>query len=205
MVLVLPFLHMNLPQVYMCSPSCTPLLLPSPYHPSGSSQCTSHKHPISCIKPGLEIRFIYDIIHVSMPLWQITPPSLTESLLFYMLSWLVITLLPWMCGVNPDYSLEGLRLKLQLQYFVYLMQWIVTLEKILMLGRNEGQGEWDEWRRDVWMASRIQCTWVSASSWCWWWTRSPGVLQSMGFKQWDITEQMKWIVGYRENALNTSS
>ena len=29
-----------------------------PYHPSGSSQCTSPKHPVSCIEPGLETRFI---------------------------------------------------------------------------------------------------------------------------------------------------
>ena len=35
-----------------------------PYHLSGSSQCTSPKHPVSCVKPGLVIRFIYDI-HVS--------------------------------------------------------------------------------------------------------------------------------------------
>ena len=48
---------------------------PSPYHPSGSSQCTSPKHPVSCIKPGLVTRFIYDIIHVSMPFSQIIPPS----------------------------------------------------------------------------------------------------------------------------------
>ena len=48
---------------------------PSPYHPSGSSQCTSPKHPVSCIKPGLVTRFIYDIIHVSMPFSQVTPPS----------------------------------------------------------------------------------------------------------------------------------
>ena len=34
---------------------------------NGSSQCTSPKHPVSCIKPGLVTRFIYDIIHVSMP------------------------------------------------------------------------------------------------------------------------------------------
>ena len=34
---------------------------PSPYHPSGSSQCTSPKHPGSCIKPGLATHFIYDI------------------------------------------------------------------------------------------------------------------------------------------------
>ena len=48
---------------------------PSPYHPSGSSQCTSPKHPVSCIEPGLAIRFLYYIIHVSMPLSQIIPPS----------------------------------------------------------------------------------------------------------------------------------
>ena len=63
-----------------------PILLPSPYHPSGSSQCTSPKHPVSCIEPGLAIHFIYDIIHVSMPFSQIIPPSPspTESIrLFY--------------------------------------------------------------------------------------------------------------------------
>ena len=93
MVLVLPYINMNLPHVYMCSPSCIPLPPPSIYHPSGSSQCTSPKHPVSCIEPGLAICFIYDIIHVSMPFSQITPPSPTESLLFSMLSRLVITLL----------------------------------------------------------------------------------------------------------------
>ena len=38
-------------------------------------QRTSHKHPVSCIEPGLAIHFIYDIIHVSMPFSQIIPPS----------------------------------------------------------------------------------------------------------------------------------
>ena len=74
-VLVLPNIEMNLPQVYTCSPSWTLLPPPSLYHPSGSSQCTSPKHPVSCIEPGLAICFIYDIIHVSMPLSQIIPPS----------------------------------------------------------------------------------------------------------------------------------
>ena len=49
-VLVLPYINMNLPQVYTCSQSWTPLPPPSPYHPSGSSQCTSPKHPVSCIE-----------------------------------------------------------------------------------------------------------------------------------------------------------
>ena len=77
---------MNPPQVYMCSPSWTLLPLPSPYPPSGSSQCTSPKHPVSCIEPGLVTHFIHDIIHVSMPFSQIFPPSPspTESIrLFY--------------------------------------------------------------------------------------------------------------------------
>ena len=48
---------------------------PSQYHPSGSSQCTSPKLPVSCIEPRLVIHFLYDIIHVSMPFSQIIPPS----------------------------------------------------------------------------------------------------------------------------------
>ena len=64
-----------------CSQSCTPLPPPSPYHPSGSCQCTSPKHPVPCIEPRLAIHFLYDIIHVSMPFSQIIPPfpSPTES------------------------------------------------------------------------------------------------------------------------------
>ena len=73
-VIVLPNIEMNLPQVYPCSPSWTLLPPPSPYHPSGLCQCTSPKHPVSCIEPGLATCFIYDIIHVSMPFSQISPP-----------------------------------------------------------------------------------------------------------------------------------
>ena len=59
---------MNLPWVYTCSPSWSPLPPPSPYHPSGSSQCTSPKHPVL----NLDWWFVsYTILYVSMP-----PPSL---------------------------------------------------------------------------------------------------------------------------------
>ena len=74
-VLVLPYINMNLPRVYMCSPCWTCLPPPSPYYPSGSSQCTNLKHPVSCIEPGLVIHFTYDILHVSVPFSQIVPPS----------------------------------------------------------------------------------------------------------------------------------
>ena len=77
---------MNQPWVYMCSHSCIPFLPPSPYNLSGSSQCNSPKHPVSYIKPRLVIHFLYDIMYVSMPFFQIIPPcpSPTESKrLFY--------------------------------------------------------------------------------------------------------------------------
>ena len=42
-------------------------------------------------------------------------------------------------GINPEYSLEGLMLKLKLQYFGHLMQTANSLEKTLMLGKTEGR------------------------------------------------------------------
>ena len=73
-VLVLPNIKMNPPQVYMCSPSWTLLPPPSPYHPSGSSQCTSTKHQVSCIIEFLmdlsynEFDFIFHIYLLSLQL-----------------------------------------------------------------------------------------------------------------------------------------
>ena len=67
-------------------PLLKPFPPPSSSHPSGSSQCTSPEHPVSCIEPGLAIHFTYDNIHVSVPFSQTIPPlpSPTESKrLFY--------------------------------------------------------------------------------------------------------------------------
>ena len=77
----------------------SPLPPPSPYHPSESSQCTRPKLPVSCIEPGLEIRFLYDIIHVLMPFSQIiTTPTPTESKrLFYTSVFLLLSLIQGCC------------------------------------------------------------------------------------------------------------
>ena len=52
---------------------------PTPYHLSGSSPCTSPKHPVSCIEHRLALHFLHDSIHVSMPFSQIIPPSPSPS------------------------------------------------------------------------------------------------------------------------------
>ena len=85
-VLVLPYIDMNQPRMYMSSQSWTTLAPPTLYHLSGPSQCTSPKHRVSCLEPRLAIHFLPDSIHVSMPFSQIVPPcpSPTESKsLFY--------------------------------------------------------------------------------------------------------------------------
>ena len=46
--------------------------------------------------------------------------------------------------INPEYSLEGLMLKLKFQYFGHLMQRIDSLEKTLMLGKIEGRRKRDK-------------------------------------------------------------
>ena len=85
-VLVLPYIDLNPLWVYTCSPSWILLPPPSTSHPSGSSQCTSPKHCVLCIEPGLAICFTYDNLHDSMPFYHIIlpSPSPTESKrLFY--------------------------------------------------------------------------------------------------------------------------
>ena len=78
-VLVLPYINMNPPRVYTSSQSWIPLPPPTPYYLSGSSPCTSPKHPVSCIEHRLALRFLHDSIHVSMPFSQIIPPSPSPS------------------------------------------------------------------------------------------------------------------------------
>ena len=82
--------------------------------------------------------------------------------------------------ISPGCSLEGLMLKLKLQYFGHLMQGADSLEKTLRLERLRAGGEGDDRGWDGWMASLTQWTWVWVDSGSWWWTRRPGVLWFMG-------------------------
>ena len=90
--------------------------------------------------------------------------------------------------ISPEYSLEGLMLKLKLQYFGHLMRRADSFEKTLMLERLKAGGEGRGW--DDWMASLIQWTWVWVNSRSCWWTGRPGVLQSMGLQRVGQTEQL---------------
>ena len=113
---------------------------------------------------------------------------------FELLCWRRLLRVPWipkrskqsiLKEISPEYSLEGLmmKLKLKFQYFDHLLQRTDSLEKTPMLGKIEGRRSRGWQRMNGWMASPTQWTWVWASSGSWWWTGKPGVLQSMGLQR----------------------
>jgi len=84
--------------------------------------------------------------------------------------------------ISPGCSLEGLMLKLKLQYFGHLMRRVDSLEKSLLLGGIRGRRKGDDRGWDGWMALPTRWTWVWVNSGSWWWTGRPGVLQFMGLQ-----------------------
>ena len=96
--------------------------------------------------------------------------------------------------IRPGCSLEGLMLKLKLQYFGHLMRSVDSWEKTLMLGGIRGRRErgrqrmrWLDGITDQWM-------WVWVNSGSWWWTGRPGVLRFMGSQRvgHDWATELNW-------------
>ena len=125
---------------------------------------------------------------------------------FELWCWRRLLRLPWTARrsnqsllIFHEYSLEGLMLKLKLQYFGQLM-WIPWWKRTGSFHwkrpwcweRLKGGEEGDDRGWDGWMASPTQWRWVWVDSRSWWWTGRPGVLQSMGCKELDKTEQLNW-------------
>ena len=81
--------------------------------------------------------------------------------------------------ISPEYSFEGLMLKLKLQSFGHLMWRTDSFEKILMLGKIEVKSRRGRQRMRWLEASPTRGTWVWASSRSWCWTEKSGLLQSI--------------------------
>ena len=111
---------------------------------------------------------------------------------FELWCWRRLLRVPWTAGrsnqsilkeVSPGCSLEGLMLKLKLQYWPHD-------EKNWLIWKDPDAGK--DWRQEEkgttwlggWMASPTWWTWVWVNSGSWWWTGRPGVLQSMRSQSW---------------------
>ena len=96
--------------------------------------------------------------------------------------------------ISPKYSLEGLMLKLKLQYWGHLMWKTDSLEKTLMLGKIEGR------RRKGWQRMRWWHYWLDGHAF----EQTLGVgsgqgnlvcCSPWGCKELDPTEQLNWLIG----------
>ena len=90
--------------------------------------------------------------------------------------------------ISPEYSLEGLKLKLQ--YFGYLTH----LKRPWYWERLKAGGEGVDRGWDGWLTSSTRWTWVWVNSRSWWWTGRPCVLQSVGSQsvRHDWATELNW-------------
>ena len=99
--------------------------------------------------------------------------------------------------ISPEYSLEGLILKLKLQYFCiqYWCEELTHWKRPWCWERSRAAGEGDDRGWDGWRASLTQWTWAWASSGSWWRTGKPGMLQSMASLRvgYDWVTELNWL------------
>ena len=135
---------------------------------------------------------VFPVVVYGCESWTVKKAELWRTEAFELWCWRRVLRVPWAARrsnqsilkeISPEYSLEGLMLKLKLQYFGHLMGRTDSLENIMMLGKIEGGRRGDDRGWDGWMASPTQWTWVWASSGSWWWTGKLGMLQSMGLQR----------------------
>ena len=107
---------------------------------------------------------VFPVVMYGCQSWTIKKAERQRIDAFELWCWRRLLRVPWMARSNksilkeisPEYSLEGLMLKLKLQYFGHLMRWTDSLEKTLMLGKTEDRrrrgGQRMRWL-DCWMST----------------------------------------------------
>ena len=136
---------------------------------------------------------------------------------FELWCWKRLLRVPWTAGrsnqsilkeISPGCSLEGLMLKLKLQYF--LATWCEELthwKRPWCWERLSAGGEGDHRGWDGWMASPTQWAWVWVDSGSWWWTGRPGVLRFMELQRvgHDWPTELNWTEQWKQKKGNANN
>ena len=96
---------------------------------------------------------VFPVVIYEYESWAIKKAECQRTDAFELWCWRRLLRVPWTARrynqsilkeISPEYSLEGLMLKLELQYFGHLMQRTDSFERTLMLGKTEAGGEGDD-------------------------------------------------------------
>ena len=133
---------------------------------------------------------VFPVVMYGYESWTIKKAEQWRTDAFELWCWRRLLRVPWTARrsnqsilkeISPEYSLEGLMLKLKRQYFATWCEELTHLKRPWFWERLKAGEEGDDRGWDGWMASPIQWTWVWAGSGSWWWTGKPGCcMQSMG-------------------------
>ena len=142
-----------------------------------------------CLVKGM----IFLVVMYGCESWTIKKAEHQRIDAFKLWCWRRLLTVPWTSRrsnqsilklISPEYSLEGVMLKLKFWYFGHLMWRTDLLERPWCWERLRAGGEGDDRGWNGWMASLIQWTWVWVNFGNWWRTGRSGMLQSMGSQSW---------------------
>ena len=146
---------------------------------------------------------VFPVVMYGCGSWIVKKAECQRSDAFELWYWRRLLRVPWTArrsnqsilkDISPGCSLEGLMLKLKLQYLATSCEELTHWKRLwcwegLGTGGEEDNREWDGW-----MASPIRWTLVWVNSRSWWWTGRPGMLQFMGSQRvgHDWATELNW-------------
>ena len=135
---------------------------------------------------------VFPVVMYGCESWTIKKAEHQRIDAFELWCWRRLLRVPWTARrsnqsilkeIRPGCSLEGLMLRLKLQYFGHLMRRADSFEKTLMLGKIEGRRR-RGWQRIRWLDGITDSMDMGLGRLgSWWWTGRPGMLQFMGSKR----------------------
>ena len=131
---------------------------------------------------------VFPVVMYGCESWTIKKAERQRTDAFELWCWRRLLRVPWTARksnqsilkeISPEYSLEGLMLKLNSNILPTWCKELTPLKRPWCWERLRAGGEADDRGWEGWMASSTQWTWVSVDSGCWWWTGRPGVVRFM--------------------------
>ena len=132
---------------------------------------------------------VFPVVMYGCESWTVKKAEHQRIDAFELWCWRSLLRVPWTARrsnqsilkeISPGISLEGMMLKLKLQYFATSCEELTHWKRLWCWEGLGAGGEGDDRRWDGWIASQTLWTWVWVNSGSWWWIGRPGVLRFTG-------------------------